>query len=51
VDTKKELQRPDDEDRAAEQETQNPDKEGVDTTPMGQTDIEQDEKGDTDPGD
>jgi hypothetical protein len=51
VDPKKDLQRPEGEDRASEQETQNPQRPEVESTPMGQTDIEQDERGDTRPGD
>ena len=36
--------------QAPAQETQNPAKEGPETTPMGQTDEEQDEEGTTAPG-
>ena len=57
MDTKKDLQRPAEEDQASEQETQHPEGKGAETgtgtetTPMAQTDLEQDEQDDTDPGD
>jgi hypothetical protein len=51
MDPKKDLQHAADEDASAEQETQKPQQAEVETTPMGQTDLEQDERDDTDPGD
>lgn len=51
MDPKKDPQRSTDEEGVPEEETQNPKREGVENTPQARTDLEQDEKGDTAPGD
>lgn len=52
VDPHEELDRgADKDDDAPEQETQHDQEEGVDTTPIAQTDLEQEQRGTTKPGD